>query len=104
MIGGGYQTPQGNYLYPIIAPALIVVGGMMMFNVKKINWEDTTEALPSFLTLAVMPFSLSITEGLAFGFISYSILKLVSGKARQIHWAFYLVSAAFVARYIFLKT
>jgi len=104
MIGGGYQTPQGNFLYPIIAPALIVVGSMMMFNVKKINWEDPTEALPSFLTLAIMPFSLSITEGLAFGFISYSILKLVSGKARQIHWAFHLVSAAFVARYIFLKT
>jgi len=103
MIGGGYQTPQGNYLYPIIAPALIVVGSMMMFNVKKINWEDPTEALPSFLTLAVMPFSLSITEGLAFGFISYSILKLVTGKARQVHWAFHLVSAAFVARYIFLK-
>jgi len=103
MIGGGYQTPQGNFLYPIIAPALIVVGSMMMFNVKKINWEDPTEAIPSFLTLAVMPFSLSITEGLAFGFISYSILKLVSGKARQIHWAFHVVSAAFVARYIFLK-
>ena len=103
MIGGGYQTPQGNFLYPIIAPALIVVGSMMMFNVKKINWEDPTEAIPSFLTLAVMPFSLSITEGLAFGFISYSVLKLVSGKARQIHWAFHVVSAAFVARYIFLK-
>lgn len=104
MIGGGYQTPQGNYLYPIVAPALIVVGSMMIFNVRKINWEDPTEALPSFLTLAIMPFSLSITEGLAFGFISYSILKLVSGKVRQIHWAFHLVSAAFIARYIFLKT
>ena len=104
MVGGGYQTPNGNYLYPIIAPALIIVGSMMIFNVRKINWEDPTEALPSFLTLAIMPFSLSITEGLAFGFISYSILKLVSGKARQIHWAFHLVSAAFIARYIFLKT
>ncbi|HHT9136866.1 MAG TPA: NCS2 family permease [Candidatus Wunengus sp. YC60] len=104
MIGGGYQTAHGNYLYPVIAPALIVVGSMMIFNVRKINWEDPTEALPSFLTLAIMPFSLSITEGLAFGFISYSILKLVTGKARQIHWAFYLVSAAFIVRYIFLKT
>ena len=104
MIGGGYQTPNGNFLYPIIAPALIVVGSMMMFNVKKINWEDTTEALPAFLTLTIMPFSLSITEGLAFGFISYSILKLVTRRTREIHWAFYLVSAAFVARYIFLKT
>src|SRR3990167_8816617 len=54
MIGGGYQTPQGNYLYPVIAPALIVVGSMMIFNVRKIKWEDPTEALPSFLTLAIM--------------------------------------------------
>ena len=104
MVGGGYQTPNGNYLYPIIAPALIIVGSMMIFNVRKINWEDPTEALPSFLTLAIMPFSLSITEGLAFGFISYSLLKLVTGKARQIHWAFHLISTTFVARYIFLKT
>ena len=104
MIGGGYPTPQGNCLYPVIAPALIIVGSMMIFNVRKIHWEDTTEALPSFLTLAIMPFSLSITEGLAFGFISYSLLKLVTGKARQIHWAFHLISTTFVARYIFLKT
>ncbi len=103
MIGGGHQTPDGNFLYPIIAPALIIVGSMMIFNVKKINWEDPTEALPSFLTLAIMPFSMSITEGLAFGFISYSILKLVTGKAHKIHWAFHLVSVAFIARYIFLK-
>lgn len=104
MIGGGYQTPQGNYLYPVIAPALIVVGSMMIFNVRKINWEDPTEALPSFLTLAIMPFSLSITEGLSFGFISYSLLKLVTGKVHKIHWAFHLVSAAFIVRYIFLRT
>jgi len=104
MIGGGYQTPQGNYLYPVIAPALIVVGSMMIFNVRKIKWEDPTEALPSFLTLAIMPFSMSITEGLSFGFISYSLLKLVTGRIRETHWVFHLVSAAFIARYIFLKT
>ena len=104
MIGGGYQTPQGNYLYPVIAPALIVVGSMMMFNVRKIRWEDPTEALPSFLTLAIMPFSMSITEGLSFGFISYSLLKLITGKGRELHWAFYLVAVAFIVRYIFLKT
>lgn len=71
---------------------------------KKIGWEDPTEALPAFLTLTIMPFSLSITEGLSFGFISYSILKLVTGRIRETHWAFHLVSAAFIARYIFLKT
>ena len=104
MIGGGYQTSNGSHLYPIIAPALIIVGSMMIFNVRKIKWEDPTEALPSFLTLSIMPFSLSITEGLSFGFISYSILKLVTGRVRELHWAFHLVSVAFIIRYIFLKT
>lgn len=104
MIGGGYQAASGNYLYPIIAPALIVVGSMMIFNVRKIHWEDPTEALPSFLTLAIIPFSMSITEGLAFGFISYSLLKLITGKVRETHWAFHLVSAAFIVRYVLLRT
>lgn len=104
MVGGGYQTPQGNYLYPIVAPSLIIVGSMMVFNVKNIKWEDPTEVLPAFLTFTVMPFSLSITEGLSFGFISYSILKLITGKARNTHWAIHLVSAAFIARYFFLRT
>ncbi|MFN3533037.1 MAG: NCS2 family permease [Candidatus Brocadia sp.] len=103
MIGGGYQTPNGTRLYPIIAPALIIVGSMMVINVRKIKWDDPTESLPSFLTLSIMPFSLSITEGLSFGFISYSLLKLVTGKFRELHWAFHLVSVAFVVRYIFLK-
>lgn len=103
MIGGGYQTSNGTHLYPIIAPALIIVGSMMIFNVRKIKWEDPTESLPSFLTLSIMPFSLSITEGLSFGFISYSLLKLVTGKSRELHWAFHLVSVAFIVRYIFLK-
>jgi AGZA family xanthine/uracil permease-like MFS transporter len=103
-IGGGYQTPQGNILYPIIAPALIIVGSMMIFNVKKINWNDPTEAIPSFLTLSIMPFSLSITEGLSFGFISYSVLKLATFQIRKTHWLLHLVSAAFIARYVFLKT
>lgn len=103
MIGGGYQTSNGAHLYPIIAPALIIVGSMMIFNVRKIRWDDPTESLPSFLTLSIMPFSLSITEGLSFGFISYSLLKLITGRFRGLHWAFHLVSVAFLVRYIFLK-
>ncbi|MCF6148972.1 MAG: NCS2 family permease [Candidatus Kuenenia sp.] len=104
MVGGGYETPQGNYLYPIVAPSLIIVGSMMIFNVKNIKWEDPTESLPAFLTFAIMPFSMSITEGLSFGFISYSILKLITGKVRDVHWALHLTSAAFIARYVFLRT
>jgi AGZA family xanthine/uracil permease-like MFS transporter len=103
-VGGGYQIAEGRYLYPIIAPALIIVGSMMLSSTAKIRWEDPTEAIPSFLTISIIPFSTSITEGLSFGFISYSILKAVSGQGLKVHWAFHLVSAAFVARYVLLRS
>ncbi len=102
-VGGGYQTVEGRLLYPIIAPALIIVGSMMLANIAKIRWEDPTEVIPAFLTISIIPFSVSITEGLAFGFISYSILKAVSGQGLRVHWLFHLISAAFLARYILLR-
>lgn len=102
-VGGGYQAQDGRYLYPIIAPALIIVGSMMLSGTARIRWEDPTEAIPAFLTISIIPFSISITEGLAFGFISYSILKAVSGQGLKVHWLFHLISAAFVARYVLLK-
>jgi len=89
-------------LYPVIAPALIVVGSMMLVSMARIDWDDPTELLPAFLTIALMGFAVSITEGIAFGFISYSLLKLVTGRARETHWGFHLVSAALVLRYVFL--
>jgi adenine/guanine/hypoxanthine permease len=103
MVGDGYKMPNGIQIYPVIAPALIVVGSMMLRNVRKIHWEDATEAIPAFLTMVLMPFAFSITEGIAFGFISYSLLKLISGRGREVHWIVYLFSALFVIRYIFLQ-
>jgi AGZA family xanthine/uracil permease-like MFS transporter len=103
-VGGGYQAADGRYYYPIIAPALIIVGSMMLSGTAKIRWDDPTEAIPAFLTISIIPFSTSITEGLAFGFISYSILKAVSGQGLKVHWLFHLVSAAFVARYVLLRS
>lgn len=102
-IGGGYPIQGDRYLYPIIAPALIIVGSMMLSGTARIRWDDPTEAIPAFLTISIIPFSVSITEGLAFGFISYSILKAVSGQGLKVHWLFHLVSAAFVARYVLLR-
>lgn len=103
MIGSGYKVESGAYLYPVIAPALIIVGCMMMSCVKKIEWDDYTESIPSFLTIAVMPFcGFSITEGISFGFISYSLLKLVSGRGREVHWLIYLFSILFILRYAYL--
>lgn len=102
MVGGGYQTPQGAVLYPVIAPALIIVGSYMMRVVKKIEWEDVTEAIPAFLTMIVMPLTFSITEGIAFGFISYAFVKLVSGRGKEVHWIIYLFAVLFIMRYVYL--
>jgi AGZA family xanthine/uracil permease-like MFS transporter len=102
MIGGGYSSEAGRILYPIVAPALILVGTMMMNGVRHIEWNEPTEAIPAFLTLILMPLSVSITDGIAFGFIAYAVLKLAAGRMREAHWLVYLFAALFLARYAFL--
>ncbi len=102
MIGGGYAGGGGLVLYPVIAPALILVGTMMMRSVRHIEWDDPTEAVPAFLTIVMMPLTVSITDGIAFGFIAYAALKLVTARAREAHWLVYLFAVLFVARYIWL--
>jgi AGZA family xanthine/uracil permease-like MFS transporter len=103
MVGGGYEISQGHYLYPVIAPAMIIVGCMMMTCVRGINWDNYVEAIPSFLAIVVMPFcGFSITEGIAFGFISYAGLSLISGNGKKVHWLLYLFAILFVLRYIYL--
>ena len=96
----GEVTYGGMTLRPVIAPALILVGAMMMKCVKFIDWDDLTEAIPAFLSIIIMPLTLSITEGISFGFISYVLLKLASGKGKQVHWLIYLFAGLFVVRYI----
>lgn len=99
MIGGEYVY-NGLVLRPVVAAPLIVVGYLMMKCVIRIEWEDLTEAIPAFLTIIIMPLTLSITEGIAFGFISYSILKLATGKGKHVHWLIYLFSILFIIRYL----
>jgi AGZA family xanthine/uracil permease-like MFS transporter len=99
MIGGGYSTGTGLTLYPIIAPALILVGVMMMDSVRHIAWDDFTEALPCFLTLAIMPLAMSITDGIAFGFIGYAVLKPATGRARELDVVAYVFAGLFLVRY-----
>ena len=89
-------------LYPIVAPALILVGALMMTGVREIPWTDLTEAIPAFLTMVMMPLTVSITEGIAFGFIAYAILKLCTGRRRGAHALVYVCAALFVARYVWL--
>ncbi len=84
------------------APALIVVGALMMQVVTRINWDEASDGIPAFLTIVAMPFTYSIATGIAFGFISYVLVKLLSGKGREVPWLTYALAAAFVARFIFL--
>jgi adenine/guanine/hypoxanthine permease len=100
-IGGGYEAGGGAILYPVVAPALVLVGTMMMANVKAIAWDDLTESIPAFLTIVLMPLAVSITDGIAFGFIAYAVLKLGTGRAREAHWLVYLFAVLFVVRYVF---
>jgi AGZA family xanthine/uracil permease-like MFS transporter len=83
MIGGGYDAGGGVTLYPTVAPALTLVGTMMAKGVWHIQWDNPTEALPAFLTLTIMPLAVSITDGIAFGFISYALLKIATGRAKR---------------------
>lgn len=103
MVGDGYQLADGSRIYPVVAPVLIVVGSMMLRNVGKIRWEDSTEAIPAFLTMVLMPFAFSITEGIAFGFISYVLLKLATGRQHEVGGWVYLFAALFVLRYVYLS-
>jgi AGZA family xanthine/uracil permease-like MFS transporter len=99
MIGGGYRTADGVVLYPIVAPALVLVGVMMMESVRHIPWDDVTEAIPAFLALVTMPLAVSITDGISFGFISYALVKLASGRARELDWLGYVFALVFLVRY-----
>ena len=83
------------------APALLYVAGLMMRELIDIDWDDVTEATPAALTALAMPFTYSIANGLAFGFISYVVLKAFTGRAREVHPAMWLVAALFVIRYAF---
>jgi AGZA family xanthine/uracil permease-like MFS transporter len=101
MIGGGVTVGAAT-LYPVIAPALLLVGAMMIREVRHIEWEDPTDGIPAFLTIVIMPLAVSITDGIAFGFIAYAVLKLAAGRGREVDWLVYLFAALFLLRYAWL--
>ncbi len=82
------------------APALIIVGVLMIRGATEVNWGDFEEACPAFLTIAMMPFAYSISDGIGFGFISYSIIKLARGKAKDVPVLVYIISVLFILKYI----
>jgi adenine/guanine/hypoxanthine permease len=89
---------------PITAPALTIVGAMMMQNVTKIEWKDYTESIPSFLIIIGIPLSYSIADGLALGFISYAIIKGFSGRSREISWLTYILAIVLMMYFAFVRS
>ncbi|HTB11813.1 MAG TPA: NCS2 family permease [Bryobacteraceae bacterium] len=84
------------------APALIIVGSLMMSQVTEIRWNDPIVAIPAFLTLITIPLTFSIANGLAFGFTSYALLKLLKGEFRRDQWLVYVLALLFIARFLYL--
>jgi AGZA family xanthine/uracil permease-like MFS transporter len=84
------------------APALIVVGSLMMAVLTEIDWHDAEVAIPAFLTMLTIPLTFSIANGLAFGFIAFTLLKLLRGKFREVNWLMYLLTALFLARFVYV--
>jgi AGZA family xanthine/uracil permease-like MFS transporter len=84
------------------APALILVGLFMMEPITKVNLSDFTEAIPAFLAIVMMPFAYSIAEGIVFGMLAYTLLKLLAGKGKEVSITMYILSVIFIARFIFM--
>jgi AGZA family xanthine/uracil permease-like MFS transporter len=103
MIGGGYESAKGVFLHPVTAPALILVGSMMLRSITKIDWNDYTESVPAFLVIVMMPLTFSIATGVAMGFIGYAALKLFSGRGKEVSWLVYLLALLFILRFVYLK-
>ena len=126
MIGGGYRLPNSShyslfinsgfttppdvippgtgdyFVYPITAGALVIVGSLMMKNVRDIDWDNFEEAFPAFITMIGIPLTYNISHGIGFGFISYVAIKLAQRKFSQVHPLMYIVSLAFLVFFILL--
>ncbi|MCM3018048.1 NCS2 family permease [Priestia megaterium] len=82
------------------APILIMVGALMLTEIKNIPLDEITDAVPAFCTIILMPLTFSIGEGLALGFLSYTFVKLLAGRAKEIHWIMYIISASFIINFV----
>lgn len=84
------------------APVLVLVGLFMMSSVKDLDFDDMTEAIPAFLTIVMMPFAYSIADGIVFGMVSYTLLKLFTGRYKEVSWIMYALTVLFVLKFILL--
>jgi len=99
LMGGAVEYPGGVRLVPVTAAAVMTVGYLMMGNVARIRWDDPADAVPAFVTIIAMPLSLSIADGLALGFTSYALLRLLGGRGREVSALVYVLAALFVVRF-----
>ena len=83
------------------APVLILVGALMMESIREIDFSDWTEGFPAYLVIVLMPFTYSIANGVAAGLIIYPIIKVITGKYKEVHWFVYVMSAIVLAKYVF---
>jgi len=85
------------------APALIVVGSLMMTSVREIDWEDPLVAIPAFLTMMTIPLTFSVANGLAIGFIAYTVVRVASGRHRSVSGLVYALTIIFIVRFLYLR-
>jgi len=98
-----FATPLAAAIPPYAtAPALILVGAMMMRAVLDVTWTDMTDAVPAFITMLAMPLTFSIANGLALGFITYPLVKLVGGRGREVRPLVWVLAGLFVVRFVYL--
>lgn len=84
------------------APALVIVGFLMVSSITTINFTDLTEAIPAYMTIIAMPFTYSISEGIAFGVISYAIVNTLTGNTKKVSWLMYVLAVIFVLKYVLI--
>lgn len=101
LLGAGIVV-DGTTYHPVTAPALVIVGSMMVVNSLKIDWHDYSESIPAFLMMLGIPLAFSIADGMALGFISYPLIKVLAGKGRDISVAAYILALVFGARYLLI--
>jgi AGZA family xanthine/uracil permease-like MFS transporter len=89
---------------PITAPALVIVGAMMMQSVRHIDWDDASEYVAAFVTMTAIPLSFSIADGLAIGFMLYPVIKILAGQGRQISWLMYVIAGILLVYFIGVRT
>lgn len=101
MLGQGIDAG-GEKFYPITAPALVVVGSLMLANSMKINWKDYAQSIPAFLVIVGIPLSFSIADGMAFGFMAYPAIHVLAGRWREVGLPMYVLGVVFGIKYFAL--